>query len=189
MPTFTATIRKVWVMRCADVPAGVLRALGGARTVPVLATYAGQTHETTVTPGGVGLGRVHLRAETLRAAGLEVGDILEITLEFDPTDREPELPADFARALARRPDAHAAFDRYTVADRRQTVLYLEKAKREETRERRVEQIIERLAAKTLPLPHDPLDVSGRDGAHLGPRRKTLGARTDASRFPPETPGP
>lgn len=155
MPTFTAAIRKVWVMRCADVPADVLQALGGARTIPVLATYAGQTHETTITPGGAGLGRVSLRAETLRAAGLDVGDAMEITLEPDPVPREPEVPEDPRRALAFRPDARTAFGKLTPAGRRQAVIYLDKARREETRAGLVEKLVERLAERAREKPARP----------------------------------
>lgn len=144
MQTFTAPIKKVWIMRCVDVPAGIVRALGGGKRIPVLAHYLGQTLENTVVPGGRGQGRVTLHMDVLRPAGLDVGDVIEVSLEPDPASREPEIPADLERGLAFRPGARAAWERQTPAMRRQVVLYLERAKTEVTREKYVERAVESL---------------------------------------------
>lgn len=147
MHTFTARIRKVWVMRCVDIPAGVYRALGGARSIPVIARYAGETTQTSVVPGGRGRGRLTLRMDVLRPAGLEAGDEVEVSLEPDPVSREPDVPADFQEALRFRPGAAAAFAQAPTGMRRQIMIYLEAAKREETRAGRIEKIIESLAER------------------------------------------
>ncbi|MBV9128305.1 MAG: YdeI/OmpD-associated family protein [Verrucomicrobia bacterium] len=156
METFTARIKKVWIMRCVDVPAAVMRRLGGdgigknksprknAR-IPVLAHYLGQTLENTIVPGGRGLGRMTLHMKVLRPAGLDVGDTLEISLEPDRVSREPEVPPDLARALAVRSLARKGWERMTPAGRRQVVLYLDRAKTEATREKYVERFLERLS--------------------------------------------
>jgi hypothetical protein len=148
MHTFQARICKNWIMRCVDVPEEIVQALGGGRGIPVLARYCGETTETTVVPGGGGKGRLILRMDILRPAGLETGDTVEVSLEPDHASREPELPPDFQRALRFRPEAAEAFQRAPVSMRRQLMLYLEAAKREETRAGRIERIIERLAEGT-----------------------------------------
>lgn len=142
--TFTARIKKVWVMRCVDVPPAVVRALGGAARIPVLARYLGETVETTLTPGGGGCGRITLRMELLRPAGLDAGDALDVSLTPDRASREPETPADLGRALRFRPGAQAAWEAQTPAMRRQMVLYLDRAKSETTREKYVERVVESL---------------------------------------------
>lgn len=144
METFTARIKKQWIMRCVDVPGSVVRALGGAQRIPVLARYLGETVETTVVPGGRGRGRITLRMDLLRPAGLDAGDELEISLDPDKASREPEVPLDFARALKFRPGAQSAWEQQTPAMRRQIVLYLDRAKTETTREKYVERAVESL---------------------------------------------
>ncbi len=153
--TFTARIKKAWIMRCVDVPPAVVRALGGAKRIPVLARYLGETVETTLTPGGQGCGRILLRMELLRPAGLDAGDEIEVSLTPDRVSREPELPADLARALRFRPGAQAAWAAQTPAMRRQVVLYLDRAKTEATREKYVERAVDSLlerAARREPKP-------------------------------------
>ena len=147
METFRARIKKQWIMRCVDVPTAVVRALGGGQRIPVLARYLGETVETTVVPGGRGCGRITLRMDLLRPAGLDTGDEIEITLQPDTTSREPEVPADLGRALRFRPGAQAAWERQTPAMRRQVVLYLDRAKTEPTREKYVERAVESLLVR------------------------------------------
>ena len=144
METFTARIKKVWIMRCVDVPGPVVRALGGGPRIPVLARYLGQTVENTVVPGGRRRGRLTQHMDFLRPAGLDVGDEIEISLEPDPVSRGPEVPPDFARALKFRPGAQSAWEQQTPAMRRQVVLYLDRAKTEATREKYVERAVESL---------------------------------------------
>ncbi len=144
MPTFTARIEKNWIMRCVIVPVAVMRALGGGTRIPVLAAYAGEKHLTTVMPAGSGRGRLTVLADFVRAAGLDVGDRIEVTLTRSTESRDPAVPADLQRALQFRPAARAAFEQGPASQRRWIVIYLDQARRAETRAARVELILERL---------------------------------------------
>ncbi len=144
MPTFTARIEKNWIMRCVIVPVAVMRALGGGTRIPVLAAYAGEKHLTTVMPAGGGRGRLTVLADFVRAAGLDVGDRIEVTLTRSTESRDPAVPADLQRALQFRPAARAAFEQGPASQRRWIVIYLDQARRAETRAARVELILERL---------------------------------------------
>lgn len=78
-------------------------------------------------------------------AAVDAGDQVEVELELDTEERTVEVPGDLAEALA---DAQLreGFDRMSFSHRREYVEWIEGAKRPETRERRIAQAIERIAA-------------------------------------------
>jgi len=147
MPTFTAPIGKNWIMRCVIVPAAVMKELGGGTRVPVLAAYAGEKHLTTVMPAGRGRGRLTVLADILRAARLDVGDRIEVTLTRFLDPREPVVPADLQRALQFRPAARESYEQGPASLRRAFVNYIEQARRPETRQAHIEITLERLTAR------------------------------------------
>ena len=57
----------------------------------------------------------------------------------------PEMPADFAAALARNHEARATFEAFPPSQRREYVDWITDAKREETRQKRLAQAVEWLA--------------------------------------------
>lgn len=147
MPTFTAKIEKNWIMRCVIAPATTVRALGGGQRIPVVARYAGETMTTTLMPAGGGRGRLTVLTDILRRADLDVGDRLEVELTRSSDPRDPAVPADLQRALQFRSAAQAAFVRGPASVRRWMVRYLEEARRPETRQKRLELLLERLTER------------------------------------------
>ncbi len=147
MAEFTANIRRVGQLYAVDVPAALMSKLGSGRAKCVLARYAGEEHESTVTPGGAGRGRLFLRVELLRAAGFEVGAKIKIGLK-PHTRTQVEYPEDLRRALQFRPAAAAALGRASPSNKRLAVALLEQCRTPETRARRLEKLIERLAENT-----------------------------------------
>ena len=75
-------------------------------------------------------------------AGVQAGDTVEVALELDTAPREVEPPEEFAKALADDPVARAAFDGLAYTHRKEYARWIEEAKREHTRQRRVTQAIE-----------------------------------------------
>ncbi len=144
MPTFTARIERNWIMRCVIVPPAVMRALGGGTRIPVLAAYAGEKQLTTVMPAGRGRGRLIVLTDYVRAAGLDFGDRIEVTLTRSSDPRDPAAPPDLQRALQFRPAARAAFEQGPASVRRWVVAYLDEARRPETRVTRIERLLDRL---------------------------------------------
>jgi hypothetical protein len=131
MPSFTATITKQWIMRGVEVPAKIIKELGGWQTLgaggkglPVVARYGG---------------------ETLTSTKLDAGDRLTVGLAQSSAPQEPTLPEDLRCALQLRPSARSYFERATPATRRWVVRHLDEARRPETRQNRLEKIIERFA--------------------------------------------
>jgi hypothetical protein len=143
--SFTTKIGKTGILRTVLVPAKVVAALGGGLRIPVLATYGGTTTQSTLAPAGGKKRRLTLKMNVLRGAGLDAGATLKISLAPDANPRAVAFPADLLRALQFRPAAVAALDRASPSTRRMIVERLEQCRRPETRQRRLERLIERLA--------------------------------------------
>lgn len=117
----------------------------GAKRFPVVATVNGYTWRTTVTRMG-GEFLVGLNRAVRQAAGAEAGDTVTLRLELDEEPRQVEVPEALAQALEGDPQARAAFEGLSFTHRKEYARWIEEAKREETRERRVAQALEMLRA-------------------------------------------
>jgi hypothetical protein len=115
----------------------------GAKRFPVRATINGHTWRTTVTPmrGEFLLG---LSGAVRETAGAEVGDTVSVAVALDSSPRDVELPEVLAQALEGDPTAKAKFDSLAYTYRKEYARRIAEAKREETRQRRLEQILAEL---------------------------------------------
>ena len=145
MPHFTAVVAKIGVLRSVIVPPKIVTALGGSAHIPVIARYAGATTQSTLNPAGGAQRRLVLRMEALRPAKVDVGDKLAIGLTHDTGPRAPAMPDDLRRALQFRPAAAVALERASPSTKRIAIELLEQCRTQETRQRRLEKMIERLA--------------------------------------------
>jgi bifunctional DNA-binding transcriptional regulator/antitoxin component of YhaV-PrlF toxin-antitoxin module len=109
----------------------------------VRGTVAGVDFRTTVAVYG---GRYYLgfNKDLRERAGITIGDQVEVTLELDDEERTVEVPPALAAALEAEPSAKATFDELSYTHRREYASWIADAKRDETRERRVEDAIRML---------------------------------------------
>ena len=115
----------------------------GAKRFPVVATVDGYSWRTTVARMG-GEFLVGLNRAVRQEAGVEAGDKVDVTLELDTAPREVEVPEALSSALAQDPEARAFFDGLAYTHRKEYARWIDEAKRDETRERRVAQALEML---------------------------------------------
>jgi uncharacterized protein YdeI (YjbR/CyaY-like superfamily) len=87
-----------------------------------------------------------LSQEHREAAGVQAGDVVEVTLELDTEPRTVDVPDDLAAALAEN-GLRDAFDALAYSTRKEHVRQVESAKAEDTRQRRVAKIVASLQAK------------------------------------------
>jgi hypothetical protein len=129
-----------------EVPAPVVETLGRGKRPPVVVTINGYSWRSTVAVYG---GQFYLPfAKGNRAgANAELGDRVEVRLELDTSVREVELPAVLAEALAADGAARTAFEKLSVTARREHAEAIGSAKREETRRRRLAQLLMSLDGK------------------------------------------
>ena len=127
------------------VPEDVLAALGSGRRPAVRVTLRKHTFRTTV--GTVdGLAKIPVSAMVRAEAGVAAGDELDVDIALDDQPREVSLPADLAGALDADPGARAFYDGLSYSKRNAYVVWVESAKKPETRERRVAEAAALLAA-------------------------------------------
>jgi hypothetical protein len=113
----------------------------GAKRFPVVATVNGYTWRTSVARMG-GEFLLGLNREVRQGAGVEAGEEVDVTVELDVASRDVEVPQALAVALAADPQVKAAFDRMAFTHRKEYARWVADAKREETRQRRVQQALE-----------------------------------------------
>ena len=121
-----------------EVPLDVPAVFGQARA-PVRVTVNGHTIRTRVAKYG-GKYYVGFNREVREAAGIHDGDTLTLELERDDAPREVEVPADFAKALEDG-GVREDFDALSFTHRKEYVRWIEEAKRDATRQRRLEQAV------------------------------------------------
>ena len=128
-----------------EVPEDVVAAVGSSRRPPVTVTIGGHSYRTTVARMG-GRFLVPLSAENRTAAGVAVGDLVDVDIEPDIAPREVDVPADLAEALARDDAARATFDGLSFTHRKEWVRWVGEAKKAETRATRLAKTVESLRA-------------------------------------------
>jgi len=115
----------------------------GAKRFPVVATVNGHSWRTSVARMG-GESLLGLSRAIRTAAAAEAGDEVEVILELDTAPREVDVPPVLAAALADDPVAKSAFDGLAFTHRKEFARWIDEAKREETRRRRVTQTLQML---------------------------------------------
>ncbi len=142
---FTATLRKLAMNYCVDVPDEASRALAGdppERYVRVQGTANGHPFATRLTPRGGGAYRLFLDGDVRAAAGIDVGD--EVTVEVARVDAPPEppLPDDLREALSALRGGVEVFAALTEAQRTGMLAFVERARTASTRARYVGRVVD-----------------------------------------------
>ena len=126
-----------------EVPAKVVERLGSKRP-KVRATINGYTYRSSVSPMS-GTFMLGVSAEVREKASVSAGDTVDVDLDLDTEPREIAVPADFAKALKADAAAKRFFEGLSYSQQRWFVDSIEGAKKPETRERRIETAVARLA--------------------------------------------
>ncbi len=124
------------------VDADVGAAFGEARP-PVATTVNGVEYRSRLMVYG-GVTYLGLTKAIRSAAGIEIGEAVDVVLRRDDAPRELELPPEFERALNDAGDARHHFDALAFTHRREYARWIGDAKRPATRERRAARAVELL---------------------------------------------
>ena len=128
------------------LPAEVIEALGGQRQMRVLGSLNGVAYSSSTMPGPWGL-FLGVHKATQQAAGVTIGDVVEIEVTRDIRPRVVDLPPELDRMLAGDPGLRARFEALAFTHRKEMAASVAEAKRPETRERRLAAIEARLRAQ------------------------------------------
>lgn len=157
--TFVANIYRIWQMRYVDVPNEVVEKLAKearvkpAKYVPVVAQVNGRAVRTTLLPAGGGRYRMQFNAELRKASRADVGDLVSVEVSADRQSREIPVPSDLAAALRRHITARKAFENAPSGYRRQILKWMDSAKSDSVRARRIEVVIDRMLERAILGPY------------------------------------
>jgi hypothetical protein len=128
----------------ALVPPDVASALGGLKQMRALGSLNGVPFRTSTYPWQGQSLYVGLPKATRAAAGVALGDEVELELERDDSPRVLELAPELEAALAAEPQLRGRFDSLSFSRRRELADPVAEARRPETRAARVEKALSRL---------------------------------------------
>jgi hypothetical protein len=126
-----------------EVPEAAVAALGRGKRPAVLVEVNGFRFRSTVAPMG-GKFLIPFSAARREESGISGGDAVEVTLTVDVEPRTVEVPEDLRAALDAA-GATAAWDALSYSKRKEHARSVTEAKKPETRARRVEIVVAKLA--------------------------------------------
>jgi hypothetical protein len=127
-----------------QLPFDPKEAFGRVRAPVVVTVNDHSFRTTTMRYGDVDM--IGLNREVRDATGLTAGDRTIFELAADTQPREVEVPEALASALHDDAAAREAFDALSYTHRREYARWIDEARREETRQRRVARAVELLRA-------------------------------------------
>jgi hypothetical protein len=116
----------------------------GKKRVKVKATIAGEPYRGSLVRMGGDCHILGVRQEIREKTGKTFGDEIELEIEEDTERREVSIPQDLKQALEDDPEAGDIFSQLSYTHQKEYVQWIEEAKRDLTRQRRVDQTIEML---------------------------------------------
>ena len=125
-----------------QVPEEIIEKLGSGKRPLVRVTVNQYTYRSAVAVMA-GKYMISFNPEHRKASGVQGGDEADITLELDVAPRTVEIPDDLMKALMKA-GALDAFEKSAPSMKKEYVRQVEEAKAQETRERRIAKIVEKL---------------------------------------------
>lgn len=115
--------------------------------IKVKATINSTSFKTTLMPHGNGLHFMILNKEIRDKLKVTLGDQIEVKLEADTTSTEIIIPEDFQEVLYTNATANSFFEQLAPSHKKEYLAWISDAKKEETRQRRILQAVEKLKEK------------------------------------------
>lgn len=126
-----------------EVPFDVKEEFGKARA-PVVVTLNGETTWRTTVAVYDGKSYIGARKEIReKTPGFEVGKTITVEIAFDDQPREVELPPELKKCLVGK--ISAAWKKLSFSHQNEWVKSINEAKKQETKDRRVNQLLAKLA--------------------------------------------
>jgi hypothetical protein len=143
---FRAKIGGETTRECAIFfPYDVHEEFGTRGRVPVKATFDGVPYTGSLVKYGHPQHMLPLINSIRDQLGKNVGDLIEVTITKDESERTVEIPGDFAKLL-KKEKLLAGFEKLSYTHRKEYIRWITEAKKEETRQRRLAKSVEMLHA-------------------------------------------
>ena len=140
---FRTTIIQMGNNTGIQVPGDVVESLGSGKRPLVRVTIDNNyTYRSAIAVMG-GKFMISLSKAHRNAAGVQGGDEVEIAVELDIEARSVDIPADLKDALVKA-NVLDAFEKSAPSMKKEYVRQVQESKKQETRERRIAKIVEKL---------------------------------------------
>ena len=126
------------------IPFDVREVYGTKGRVQVKATFDGHPYRGSIAPMGGGRHVLGVRKEIQQMIGKTRGDRVKVVIEQDIEPRVVTVPKDLQMLLDENPRGKAFFEKLSYTHQKEYVNWIESAKKEETRQRRLEKSLEML---------------------------------------------
>lgn len=135
--TFTATIQNAGGGGAfVEIPFDVEKAFGAKRP-KIKANIEGIPYRGILTRMGTDFHMLIILKGIREKIGKTFGDKIKITVELDTEPRVLEFPKELVKELKKHKDAKTFFDTLSYTHQREYVLWINEAKKEETRQNRI----------------------------------------------------
>ena len=150
MKTFSAKIQIIGVNPYVLLPVSVLKYLfeKGRKdkgAIPVKGKLNGKSFIQTLVKYS-DKWRLYLNGHMRQAAGIDVGDIANVEIDFDPKPRDVPMHPKFKKALLQDPKAKAAFNKLSPSRQKEILKYINFLKSEESVDKNVARAIAHLVS-------------------------------------------
>jgi hypothetical protein len=126
------------------VPFSVPEVFGTKARVSIKGTINGFAIQSSLFPNGDGTHMLMVNKAMQQGAKAAAGDTVRVVLEQDTTPRTVAVPKDLQTALNKNKTAKKRFENLPPSHKKEYVRHIDEAKKEETRQRRIEKSIAKL---------------------------------------------
>ncbi|MCA0447590.1 MAG: YdeI/OmpD-associated family protein [Bacteroidetes bacterium] len=119
-----------------------VKLIGKKGHIPVTGTVNGFSFSGTLSPVGNKQHGIILRKDYIKPLGFKAGDILNLILEEDLSDRTPPVPAELEETFYFLPDAKIQYETLSLFYKKYWVEHINQGKSEETRAKRIEKLVD-----------------------------------------------
>ena len=133
-------------MAFISIPFDVEKEYGTRGQVKINATFDGHPYRGVMANMGTGCHIVGVRKDIREAIEKEVGDIVSVTIEKDEKERVVEVPKELMALLAKNSKAKLFYDTLSFTNRKEYAVWISSAKKEETKARRLKEVVPKLLA-------------------------------------------
>jgi hypothetical protein len=132
--------REAGVVAAITPPVNVPEFFGTRARVPVRGTINGFPFRSSLMPMS-GCHMMPVNKILRDGAGVKPGDMVEVAMERDDEERTVEAPAVLKKALAKNKEAKGNWGKLSFTHKKEMANWIEQAKQEETRVRRLAKVV------------------------------------------------
>ncbi|WP_346916163.1 YdeI/OmpD-associated family protein [Clostridium sp.] len=119
----------------------------GAKRVKVKATFDGVPYRGSIVRMGTECHIIGVTKDIRKMINKDVGDYVEVIVEKDNEERKINLPEDFKIRIEESKEIYDFWNSLSYSNQKKYVDYIDSAKKEETRKKRIEDSINKLINK------------------------------------------